>query len=132
MKRHLLTLTFLAVIAIGVLHEIGSVFYLYWSVVWFDGLVHYVGALAVGFLTLWVWYVSGLFGHSTPSRKEAMVFSLLTVMVIGLGWEYFEYAYGIAVPAGVNYALDTFHDLLFDFLGALTVGFVGRVRGFYE
>lgn len=132
MNRKLLILTFISVIVVGVLHQVGSMFYLYWNIVWFDGLVHYIGALSVGFLFLWVWYVSGLFGRSTPSRKEVMLVALVSVMIIALGWEYFEYVYGIAVPAGVNYVLDTFHDILFDFLGAITVGLVGRVSSFYE
>ncbi|MBX4198934.1 hypothetical protein KW800_01495 [Candidatus Parcubacteria bacterium] len=132
MSRRLLILTFISVIVVGALHRIGSAFYLYWDVVWFDGLVHYVGALSVGFLFLWVWYVSGLFGRSTPSRKEVFISSLIAVMAVALGWEFFEYSYGIAVSNANNYVLDTFHDVVFDFLGALTVGLVGRVRSFYE
>jgi hypothetical protein len=130
--KGLLILAFVSIIIVGALHQLGSVFYLYWSIGWFDSLMHYIGTVAIGLLLLWIWYVSGLFGRETPSKKEALVFCLVSVLMVAFGWEFFEYAYDVANPAGGNYALDTFHDFLFGFLGALTAGIIGRTKRFYE
>lgn len=132
MKRGLLILTFVSVILVGFLHQIGSAFYFYWDTVWFDGVMHYLGALAVGFLFLWTWFVSGLFGRSTPSKREAYASTLAAVMLVAAGWEFFEYAYNISNPVGGNYAVDTFNDFVFGFLGASTAGLIGRFRRLYE
>lgn len=129
--KGLFILSFVAVILVGALHWAGSIFFLYWSINWFDSLMHYLGTMAVGFFFLWVWFVSGLFGRSTPSKKEVMVTALISVMTIAVGWEFFEFAYKLSYPA-VNYVIDTYQDLLCGFFGAITVGLVGRVRSFYE
>ena len=94
--------------------------------------MHALGALMISLLFLWLWFVSGLFGKSTPSKREAMVNAIVVVILVGLGWELFEYAYDIATPIGGNYALDTFRDLLADFIGAVVGGFIGRLKVWYE
>lgn len=86
----------------------------------------------MGFLFLWIWHVSGLFDISTPTKKEAMVGVMIFVLLVSLGWEFFEYAYGIATPVGGDYAIDTLNDLLADVLGGLLAGFIGRTRALYE
>lgn len=93
--------------------------------------MHYLGGLAMGFLFLWVWYASGLFGRSTPSKREAFAGAFISMLIIAAGWEFFEYAYDIANPMG-SYAVDTFQDVMFGLLGASTAGVIGRVRRFYE
>lgn len=131
-KRGLLIILFTLVIAVGILHQAGSIFYFYWNSFWFDELMHFLGGLTMGVLFLWLWYVSGIFGFGTPSKKEAMVGALIFAMIVSFGWEFFEFAHKIATPIGGNYPLDTFNDLLFDFVGATAAGFLGRVRKFYE
>jgi hypothetical protein len=85
----------------------------------------------MGFLSLWIWYSSGLFGKNAPNKKQAFLVSLISAMVIGLGWEFFEFAHGIANPIG-SYALDTLHDLISDFGGAVIAGIIGAQKSFYE
>lgn len=132
MQKSLLYGGFGVLVALGTFDFLGRVFYFYWDVRWFDSLAHFLGGLAMGLIFLWVWFVSGLFGRSTPSKREAFVTSILAAMIIGLGWEFFEYAHGIANPVGGNYPLDTFHDLLADFWGGAVAGFVGRNHKRYE
>lgn len=132
MKRGLLIIVFSLVILIGISHILGSLFFFYWDSFWFDEMMHFLGGLTMGFLFLWLWHVSGLFGRDTPSKKAAMLGALIFSLFISVGWEFFEFAHKIASPIGGNYPLDTFNDLLFDFLGATVAGFVGRIRKFYE
>jgi hypothetical protein len=131
MKKSLLFISFGLLFVLGILHYIGSVFYLYWTMRWFDNVAHFLGGASMGFLFLWIWYDSGLFGRSTPSKKSVFIVSLLSAMIAGFGWEFFEFANGIANPIG-SYALDTFNDLLMDFIGGAFAGIIGASRKFYE
>jgi hypothetical protein len=131
MKKSLLFLGFATLVVLGVLHFIAQTFYFYWDMRWFDSVVHGLGGLAIGFLFLWIWFSSGIFGKNTPSKKEAFVLSIVAGMIVGCGWEFFEFAHGIASPIG-NYALDTFNDLWADFVGAGIAGIVGGRSMFYE
>ena len=52
-------------------------------------------------------------------------------MIVGVGWEIFEYANHIANPIG-SYQLDTTFDLVSDFVGALVAGRIGSAKHYYE
>jgi hypothetical protein len=132
MRKTLLIITFSAVILVGGLHHLGSIFYWYWDSFYFDFLMHFLGGFSMGLLFLWGWYASGLFGRSTPGPRESFLGAFFFALFIGIGWEFFEYVYKIAVPAGANYTLDTFHDVAADMLGGISAGLLGRVRRFYE
>jgi hypothetical protein len=131
MKKSLLFVIFAILAFLGGLHYLGQTFYFYWDLRWYDNLAHFLGGLSMGFLCLWLWYRSGFFGMSVPNKKEAFLTAILGGMLIGLGWEFFEFAYGIANPIG-SYALDTFNDLASDFIGASLAGIVGARQAFYE
>jgi hypothetical protein len=131
MRKSLLYMGFGVLMLLGAFHVIAQTFYLYWDMRWFDSFVHFLGGLSMGLVFLWIWFASGVFSRSTPSKKEAFLTALIAGMVIGVGWEVFEYAHGIANPIG-NYTLDTFHDLLADFLGAGLAGVIGRNHKLYE
>lgn len=131
MKRSLLFISFGILVLLGVMHYLGQTFYFYWDMRWYDSLAHFLGGLSMGFICLWLWYASGLFGKSTPNKKQAFIVSLIGGMLIGIGWEFFEFANGIAHPIG-SYALDTFNDLLADFAGSAVAGMIGAKHTFYE
>ncbi len=131
MKNKILLVSFFLILVTGVLHIIGSINHLYWNSFWFDALMHFLGGLSIGSLSLWIWYASGIFEISTPNKREAMITTVLCAILVGLGWEFFESAYGIALPAGGNYHIDTFHDLVFDFLGGIVAGLIGRIKSLY-
>ena len=130
-KIHLLYVAFGVLFILSILHFIGSVYYLYWTLRWFDSLAHFLGGAGIGFLFLWIWFVSGLFEKDVPTKKQVFIASLLVAMIAGFGWEFFEFVHGIANPIG-SYQLDTFNDLLFDFYGGVFAGLVGAYKKFYE
>ncbi|MDD4989057.1 MAG: hypothetical protein PHV42_01370 [Candidatus Pacebacteria bacterium] len=119
MKRNSLitaSLIFLAFTAI--LHLYAVAFYVYWSLPWFDIIVHGLGGIAVGFFALWI---------DTPLDQEfASPFSLSSLIIvlggtlfIGLLWELFEYSFGITSLASANFLPDTLRDLAMDIIGGI-------------
>ena len=127
-KPSLLYTGFATLLALGFLYKIAAAF---WNVRWFDSLMHFLGGLSIGLISLWVWFVSGLFGREVPSRKQVFVAALVFAMLAGVWWEVFEFVNGIAHPIG-NYPLDTFNDVLADFVGGVVAGLWGARRNFYE
>lgn len=104
------------IILICFLHIIGIKFHLYWEFWWFDIVQHFLGGVWVALTSLWFVYFSGIIKR--PFRpKEAVVLAFISILVIGTGWEVFEYIFGIAVIQE-NYCIDTTMDFIMDFLGA--------------
>src|SRR4051812_36277786 len=124
MKQYrLLLVSFSLVALLGAVHFIAGYFYWYWTLPWFDNVSHFLGGLSLGFFFLWIWYASGIFGVSTPSKREAFATALIFVILVGIGWEVFEYVYGIANPSvGQTYMQDTFCDVCADIVGASVAG----------
>jgi len=131
MRNKILLISFFLVLTTGVLHIVGSINHLYWNSFWFDGLMHFLGGASVGILSLWFLFQSGAFEISLPNSREVFFYVIVSTVLIGIGWEVFEFAYGIAVPVGGNYPLDTYHDLVFDFLGGIVVSLIGRIKSLY-
>ena len=135
MKKHspLLLTAFGFAFMLAALHWFGTVFYVYWTFVWFDTVAHLLGGFTVALFGLWIWWESGLFGKKMPSKKEAFITALIFGMAAGFGWEVFEYVYNIANPSGgETYLQDTFHDLVNDFIGATIAGIYGARAKFYS
>lgn len=132
MRRYrLLLLAFALIFIMGLLHIVGSFFYWYWNSFWFDALMHLLGGASVALFGIWVWYVSGLFEVSIPTKRSAMIAALVFALGIGIAWEFFEFVYGIANPVGGNYPVDTFHDVAFDFVGGVAAGIIVRIKSLY-
>jgi len=127
-SNRLLIASFVSAMVLIFLYQASPAF---WGVRWFDSLMHFIGGFTVAFIGLWAWFASGLFGRLVPSKKEAFVAAVVFALLAGIWWEFFEYAYGIARPIG-SYPLDTFHDVLADFLGGIVAGIVGARKKLYE
>lgn len=76
----------------------------------------------MGAIFIWGVYGLHLFGvRRIVSAKSLLITTTLFVIVIGIGWEAFEYVYNIANPTGGNYFTDTSSDIIADILGGLAV-----------
>ncbi len=118
MKKYPLLYTSLVlVILLGVLHFIAETFYLYWTLWWFDNVAHFLGGLALGYVSLYIFCGSGIF-KGKISLAQTMLASFVLVMILGSIWEIFEYANGIT-ESTEKYSLDIIHDLLSDALGVI-------------
>jgi len=111
--------------AILVLHLLALYFYWYWMFWWYDILLHFLGGLWLGGTTLWfLQYV-----RKKPFGRTAQyVIPLVAVIVIGLGWELFEFSLDTFIIFQTNDIIDTVADLFSDIAGGLTASLL-FVRG---
>lgn len=114
----LLRLAFITILIMGILHFVAGAFYLYWTLDWFDYLMHFLGGLGGGLVV--AWFVS----DKNISTTQTFLIVFCSVMFVGVAWEVFEKVNDIA-QSTEGYVLDTIHDLLMDGIGSLTAGFVG-------
>ncbi len=114
--RALLVVQFLVLLALGVTHISALQYSLYWHYVWLDTFTHFLGGAWVALVLVWL----GVRSKITTSYAGIIA----GVIVIGFGWEVFEYIGGI--PREANFFLDTSIDLVMDVLGGIVGVAVGR------
>lgn len=85
---------------------------LYWSLSWFDAIVHLLAGAAIGL-------VFALFILRMPTivRKYDWLALIVFAGCIGIGWEVFEFVTNMTY-AKEGYWIDTIQDIIADFLGA--------------
>ena len=131
MKHKLLFLVFGVIILVGFLHFAATILYFYWTINWFDILMHFLGGLSIGLLAIWIAFASGIYKKAAPRLSEALLSSLLVVIVVGVGWEIFENLNGLT-QSTESYPLDIIHDLIADVVGSIVAGFIGAKNKLYE
>lgn len=101
-------------IAVLVLHLLALKFFLYWSIWWFDIVVHLLAGALTSIFFLWIF-------RKFFSRKKFPSFIFLSVifsLTVALLWEVFEFMTGITFSSS-NYVLDTSLDVLMTVVGGL-------------
>ena len=121
MSRHrLLSILAMLVCAIALMHGAAIVFSLYWTLWWYDIVLHFLGGIFIGLLVLWVRLLSGYF--SAPSflwsPGRLFLFTLFWTFIIGVGWEVFEWLAGNTWSIE-GYWLDTTLDVVLDLIGGI-------------
>lgn len=97
-------------IILVLMHLAAVHFYLYWTVWWFDIIMHVLGGLIAGLLV-----AHGVDG----SRPKLLVSQIIAAVVIGILWEIYEYKSGATFVTQGMYVIDTVSDLLCDIAGGL-------------
>jgi hypothetical protein len=107
------------VIAIFVLNFLANKFHWYYSIWWFDMLMHFLGGFWLGMVFVWFFKVR----QREFSVNPRFVIRLVAwILLIGVAWELFEY-YFINYVAQNNFdLLDTLSDLFFDLFGGILSG----------
>ena len=126
-NSRVLYIGFLLIIVMGLLHLSAELFYLYWVYWWFDWSVHFLAGFSGGLVTYWVLADSGLW---RVSRKPDWVYTTLVfvcVMIVGVGWEIFEYTNNLTDSYERLYSIDVASDLIFDAVGALLTVPISRL-----
>lgn len=131
-KSSLLLVSFVLAIIFGSMHAMAQVFYFYWTLWWFDYLMHFLAGVFIGLITLWVAYRWSIFGGARPGLLRASLIVFLPVVLIGVAWEVFEYFFGLTEATEEVYALDVAHDLLADLVGGIVAVYVGTKKRFYD
>ena len=88
-------------------------FYWYYTVWWFDIIMHFWSGFWVALFFLYVFYDRNIF-----SRKFLVVF--LCVLLIGILWEVFELYVHNYIGKEPFRPLDTISDIFFDLLGGIS------------
>jgi hypothetical protein len=112
--------TFLLLVIIGLLNWVGTYLYLYWTIWWFDMLMHFISGLEVGMAAVLIWQ----YFYPTKIRlTKKMAIGVLGGLTVGLLWEAYELYFGITTLSdGVAYYTDTVSDLILDLCGGFFAG----------
>ena len=94
---------------LAILNLLALAFYFYWTLSWYDYLMHFLGGLTLGVVMIAVLRIES---HST----RGFIILFLSVMVMGGVWEVVEYMADLT-DSTEPYAIDTIKDLVMDALG---------------
>jgi len=121
MKSRLLLPTFFLSCIILSLHVFALKFFFYWTIWWFDILVHTFGGILVSWIS-----ISLFEKFKLSNMKTVFVSGILVPLLISVGWEIFEYVSGVTFFSS-RYALDTILDISSGTLG----GIIGATLSIY-
>lgn len=125
MLRHpLFIFLFSLLIVIATLHFVALEFFLYRSYPWFDIMMHFLGGIFISLSALWFFFESE-FVLFKKTYTRVFLTAIVSIVVIGVGWEIFEVVAGI--PIEENFILDTTVDLGVDVLGML-IGYLVFIK----
>jgi len=105
--------TIALLILVLVLHVTAIRLHLYWSLWWFDAILHVLGGVVIG-LT-WVFFIRRF---PQTIQKNSFIWFLVFAGFVGIGWEVFEYVKDLT-HAKEGYWLDTVQDVIADYAGAI-------------
>jgi len=115
-RQKLILLALALVLIVGGLHLLAIDLHLYWTVKYFDSLLHFLSGGAVGFAGIWF----ALTNKNTLTPKEILAYALWSIVIVGILWEIFELMGNItSFSDGMYYITDTTSDLVMDILGSL-------------
>jgi len=131
LKSYLPAFTVLVLIAVYHAGAIANKWYFYYN--YTDIVMHLLGGFFLAYTFWWVLMRLKGKGHSLPPSVMLGLMICVT-LIIGLGWELFEYRFGLTYPEHGNaYAMDTIMDLCMDLWGAIIAGFalvIFKAKGF--
>ena len=104
-----------------ILNDLAGTYYLYFFYWWYDVMMHFLGGVVIGGLAAWGVH---RFMPET-SLKKLIVATLISIAVVGIGWEVFEYATGQYIGQR-SIVMDTTIDLIMDTLGAVLAALIIR------
>jgi len=115
-------------LTVGVLDYIANLYHLYWSLVEFDSVVHFIGGAAFSTSLLWFYFFSGFFNPEKRNFSRFLFVSTVGAMAISVSWEIYELIFNQTTVQIANYPYDTTMDLTMGFLGALAACLYGYMK----
>lgn len=113
---------FAAIATLTILQIIAQTYELYWIFPNLDRPMHFLGGVWLGLLVTWLLARFRLVRHLATMGYVWAVLGLS--LLLGLGWEGFEFGLSHLVDSGINLQpspIDTMLDLVLDMLGAMVV-----------
>jgi hypothetical protein len=112
---------FLLIIVIAVLHFLAIKELYYWSIWWYDIMMHFLGGLWVAFFVLW--FNSWI---PLPISPNTLLRVVVAVIFVGILWEVYELVFGMTFVSDDGYFIDTIQDFIMDTLGGIVGWFITR------
>lgn len=104
---------FLLLCLIGALEVVAELFYLHWTVWWYDNMLHFLAGACIAIAAL------SFFSRKALSPLRAICIGVFFALFIGIVWEVFELYVGVtSLSDGQLYVFDTISDILMDLTGA--------------
>lgn len=106
------------VLPLAVVTWLAVAYLLYWHLWWLDIPMHFAGGMWAGLCGAWILVRRG--------QPFSLLWCLIFALLVGVGWEIFEYIEGITYPRHFGYSFDTAKDLVMDLLGAALGWFLAK------
>lgn len=118
MPKKLFIQAFVLLCLIAISHIVAIKLYVYWTVWWFDIILHFLGGVCVSMGAISVWQY--VFNNKYLSKKRTLFVGIFSVVVIGILWEVFELHFDLTLLSdGNEYWFDTISDLILDITGGI-------------
>ncbi|HMP67511.1 MAG TPA: hypothetical protein PKA60_02070 [Candidatus Paceibacterota bacterium] len=129
-KKPLFKEVFILSLTVAVLHYFATIHSLYWSIGWYDIMMHFLGGLLIGLIAFLFFFTSDKIHYPKDNKIVIFVTVIGVVLVVGLFWELWEIFVGFTDT--VNDAGDTALDLIMDVIGAIFAYYYGLSRLNFE
>ncbi len=118
--KHLVILMFFMFIA----DILAGSFFWYYTIFWFDMIMHFLGGFWVGLFFIWFFSIVGLpapkWVKDLNSSRKLIFKTILFVLFIGISWEVFEIIVKNHIGQEPFSILDTTSDIFFDLSGGVS------------
>lgn len=105
---------------LGVADYFANKLYLYWTVLWFDNIMHFLGGVVVAMFAVLLWQN---YLDKNISFKKTIGVSIYLSFIVGVIWEDFELYFKIEDLSNLRpYFADTSLDIVLDMLGGIFGG----------
>jgi hypothetical protein len=124
MKSPLFLSAILTTIIVCTIELISFYFHLFYSIMWFDMIMHFSGGFLVALLALTIvtYYKQDL------SYGQILFWGIITAFLIGVLWEVYELYEGITVWGSFGYWGDNGMDVTMDTFGGLVAVWYSYIR----
>ena len=111
---------FAVLTVLAALHFFGLYSGAYARLFWWDIIMHFLGGIWVGGMTLWLFLRS--VGRTGATVARAYCIGFAAALAVGIAWEIFEVIADPLLSGEAGYVLDTTKDLFMDSAGGLAAG----------
>lgn len=103
-------------VIVALLHKAALSFYLYYTISWFDIVMHFLGGGLIGLIILFSLYIYEWEPFHKNHKINVFIVAVGGVLIVGLVWELWELFVGFTDI--VKDGPDTLLDIIMDLLGA--------------
>jgi len=127
MQKKILKNIAILIVFIFLVNLLAIKFHWYYVIWWFDMPMHFVGGFFISLAVLWLYF----YRNPWLNLKVNPIFiSLLSVFIIGVLWEIFEFSLDQFFAINLLSPIDSLSDLFFDLSGGIvgTMYFLRKMR----